>query len=75
MYEYSTFKACSGIIVRNDEGKIIHGRNFDFIMWELLGNLGARIEYHRDGKFLYSSDAYLPAVFTLTAHKPGAFSI
>lgn len=30
MYEYSTFKACTGIIVRNSDGKILHGRNLDF---------------------------------------------
>jgi hypothetical protein len=36
-------KLVQGIIVRNDEGKIIHGRNLDFSMWELLGNLAARI--------------------------------
>jgi N-acylethanolamine-hydrolysing acid amidase len=75
MYEYSTIKACSGIIVRNDEGKIIHGRNLDFSMWELLANLAARIEYYRGGKFLYSVDSIVGSVFTLTAHKPGAFSI
>jgi acid ceramidase/N-acylethanolamine-hydrolysing acid amidase len=33
MYEYSTIKACTGVVARNDEGKIIHGRNLDFSMW------------------------------------------
>jgi hypothetical protein len=32
MYELSTVKACSGVIVRTAEGKIIHGRNLDFNM-------------------------------------------
>lgn len=27
MYEFSTLKACSGVLVRNDEGKILYGRN------------------------------------------------
>ena len=75
MYEFSTVKACSGIIVRNDEGKIIHGRNLDFSMWELLANLAARIQYYRGGKLLYSVDAIVGSVFTLTAHKQGAFSV
>lgn len=39
MYEFSTFKACTGILVRNDEGKILHGRNLDFEMWEILSKL------------------------------------
>ena len=43
MYEYSTIKACTGVLVRTDEGKIIHGRNLDFDMWNLLSNLVARI--------------------------------
>jgi acid ceramidase/N-acylethanolamine-hydrolysing acid amidase len=30
MYEFSTFKACTGILVRNSEGKVMHGRNLDF---------------------------------------------
>jgi len=33
MYEFSTFKACTGILIRNDEGKVLHGRNLDFEMW------------------------------------------
>lgn len=31
LYEFTTvIKACTGILVRNDEGKILHGRNWDF---------------------------------------------
>jgi penicillin V acylase-like amidase (Ntn superfamily) len=30
MYEFSTFKACTGLLVRNSAGKILHGRNLDF---------------------------------------------
>jgi acid ceramidase/N-acylethanolamine-hydrolysing acid amidase len=33
MYEYSTFKACSAILVCNSAGKVLHGRNLDFEMW------------------------------------------
>ena len=39
LYEYSTVKACTGVLVRTDTGKIIHGRNLDFEMWGLLANL------------------------------------
>ena len=44
-------------------------------MWELLANLAARIQYYRGGKLLYSVDAIVGSVFTLTAHKQGAFSV
>ncbi len=30
MYEFSTFKACTGILIRNTGGKVMHGRNLDF---------------------------------------------
>lgn len=30
MYEYSTFKACTAILVRTAEGTIMQGRNMDF---------------------------------------------
>jgi len=75
MYEYSTLKACTGVIVRNDEGKIIHGRNLDFPMWELLAALTANIQYYRKGQLLFSVDSIVGSVFTLTANKPGAFSV
>jgi penicillin V acylase-like amidase (Ntn superfamily) len=39
MYEYSTFKACTSILVMNDKGKVVHGRNMDFEMWELISKL------------------------------------
>lgn len=75
MYEYSTIKACSGVIVRTDEGKIIHGRNLDFNFWELLANMTANIQYYRGGQLVYSVDTIVGSVFTLTANKPGAFSV
>lgn len=39
MYEYSTFKACSAILVCNSAGEVLHGRNLDFEMWEILSKL------------------------------------
>ncbi len=39
MYEFSTFNACTGLLVRNSEGKVMHGRNLDFEMWTILSRL------------------------------------
>lgn len=39
MYEYSTFNACTGILIRNSAGRVMHGRNLDFEMWEILAKL------------------------------------
>jgi N-acylethanolamine-hydrolysing acid amidase len=27
------FKACSSVLVKNSEGKVVHGRNMDFELW------------------------------------------
>jgi acid ceramidase/N-acylethanolamine-hydrolysing acid amidase len=75
IYEFSTTKACTGVVMRNEDGRIIHGRNLDFPMWSLLANLTATIHYYRGDKFLFTVDAVIPSVFTLTALKPGAFSV
>jgi hypothetical protein len=75
MYEFSTFAACTGFLVRNSEGVVIHGRNLDFEMWELLSKLLVNIEYYRDGKRLYSVDTVAGSVFALTGVRFGAFSI
>lgn len=75
MYEFSTFKACSALLVRTPTGKVIHGRNLDFEMWEVLSKLVANVEYYKGGKKLFSVDTVVGSVFALTAIKPGAFSV
>jgi hypothetical protein len=74
-YEFSTIPLCTGFLVRNSEGVVMHGRNLDFEMWELVSRLLVTIDYYRDGKFLYSSDSVVITAFALTGMKPGAFSI
>ena len=74
-YEFSTIPLCTGFLVRNKEGTVLHGRNLDFEMWELLSKLLVTIDYYKDGKFIYTSDSIAITAFTLTGMKPGAFSI
>lgn len=74
MYEYSTFAACTGLLVRTPEGKVIHGRNLDFEMWELLSKLLTNVEYYRGEQRLFSSDIVVGSVFALTGIKHGAFA-
>jgi len=75
MYEYSTFAACTGFLVRTPEGKVMHGRNMDFEMWELLAKLSANVEYYKNGKLLYTVDTIVGSVFALTGIRHGAFAI
>jgi len=75
MYEFSTFHACTAFLVRNQDGTVMHGRNLDFEMWELLSKLLVTIDYYKDGKLLYTSDSVAASVFTLTGIRHGAFSL
>jgi len=75
MYEFSTFKACSGILVCNSAGKVLHGRNLDFEMWSVLSNLLVHVEFYRGGKKVFNSDIIVGSVFALTGSKPGAFAV
>ena len=74
MYEFSTVKACSSIIVRDSLGKVMHGRNLDFEMWGLLATLVVNIEYYQGKKLVYSVDTILGSVFALTGMRYGAFA-
>jgi acid ceramidase/N-acylethanolamine-hydrolysing acid amidase len=75
MYEFSTFSACTGFLVRNENGTVMHGRNLDFEMWELLSKLLVNVEYYKDGKKLYAVDTVAASVFALTGVRYGAFAI
>ena len=75
MYEFSTFKACSAILVRNSAGKVMHGRNLDFEMWDLLSKLVINVEYYQGAKKMFSVDTVVGSVFALTGIKPAAFSL
>lgn len=75
MYEFSTVKACTGILIRTAEGKIFHGRNLDFEMWGLLSNLVAKIEYFKGGKKLFTADSVIGSVFVLTGIRHNAFAV
>ena len=75
MYEFSTFKACTGLLVRNDEGKIMHGRNLDFEMWEIFSKLVVNVEYYSNDQKVFSVDTVAGSVFALTGVRHGAFSV
>jgi len=75
MYEFSTFKACTGFLVRNSEGRVMHGRNLDFEMWEILAKLVANVEYFKGGKLIYSVDTVVGSAFALTGIRHGAFAV
>lgn len=75
MYEYSTFKACTGILIRNQNGKVMHGRNLDFEMWTLLSRLLVKMDYYRGKQRVFSVDAVVGSAFALTGIRHGAFAV
>lgn len=75
MYEFSTFNACTGLLLKNSAGKIMHGRNLDFEMWELLSKLVANVQYYQGQKRIFSVDTVIGSVFALTGIRHGAFAI
>lgn len=53
MYEYNAF--CTSIVVRLQNGTIIHGRNLDYDSEAFLRNTTVTIDVSKDGKLLYTS--------------------
>ena len=74
MYEFSTIKACSTILVRTGD-RVIHGRNLDFPMMRLISNLIINVEYYRGSQRVFSIDTVLGTVFALTGIRFGAFAV
>jgi hypothetical protein len=74
-YEFSTIPVCTGFLVRNKAGTVMHGRNLDFEMWELLSKLLVTLDYYKDGNYVFTHYAVAGSVFSLTGTRPGAFSV
>ena len=74
-YEFSTVPLCTGFLVRNKDGTVMHGRNLDFEMWELISKLLVNLDYYKDGKYLFTNYAVAGSVFSLTGVRPGGFSV
>lgn len=69
MYDFSSLKLCSSILVRNINGTILHGRNLDFELFDRFSRLAAIIDVYKGGKLIYTMDSFVGAVFGLTAMK------
>jgi len=74
MYEYSTVKACSTVLIKTNN-KVLHGRNLDFPMMRLLSNLIVTIDYYEGHKRIFTIDHVLGSVFALTGIRYGAFAV
>ncbi|KAL4467892.1 hypothetical protein ABPG74_013227 [Tetrahymena malaccensis] len=75
LYEIQSGKACTSIVFRDENGRIIHGRNWDFEFWYELAHISFQINYHKNGELFYQAQAIAGAVFFFTAQKPGKFAV
>ena len=62
-------------MVRNSAGRVLHGRNLDFEMWDLLSKLLVNVEYYQGEKRVFSVDTIVGSVFALTGVRHGAFAV
>jgi len=69
-------KSCTGILVRDENGHITHGRNLDFDFAQYVANLTVVLDhYDENNKLVYSANAIVGTVFYHSGVRPGAFSI
>jgi len=86
IYELSA--ACTSIVAQDKDGNVIHGRNADFgpyggvdmktLTWALTETMKhdvIDVTYTRNGQPLFKSTTFSGYIGSLTASKPGAFSM
>lgn len=73
IYEFSV--GCSGIVVRNSENQILHGRNMDFPGFEYISKLMAVVDFYVGDQKICTVDAVVGLVSVLTGIKDQKFAI
>ena len=73
MYEYNSY--CTSVIVRMENGTILHGRNLDYPMPEIVRQTTAEVDVYQDGVLQYHMVWWPWYMGMHTAVKPGQFSI
>eukprot|EP01017_Pseudomicrothorax_dubius_P049760 TRINITY_DN9302_c0_g4_i1.p1 TRINITY_DN9302_c0_g4~~TRINITY_DN9302_c0_g4_i1.p1 ORF type:complete len:370 (-),score=45.13 TRINITY_DN9302_c0_g4_i1:120-1229(-) len=73
LYELTTF--CTGVIAKDKNGVIMHGRNLDFFYQDIVANLTAHVNFYKNGVFLFKAEVIVGSVGILTGYKPGVFGI
>ncbi|CAG9540251.1 unnamed protein product [Cercopithifilaria johnstoni] len=66
---------CTSIVAEDHKGRIIHGRNLDYVMTSLIRNLTIIADFTRGGNILYTAVTFALNVGIYTGQKHGLFSI
>jgi len=75
LYDLTAFHSCTSILVRQSNGQIIHGRNFDFPLMRKFAHLIYDVEVTRNGQLLFIGNGIAGAIVWLNGMKPGKFAI
>lgn len=73
VYEFSV--GCSGIVVRNSQNQILHGRNMDFPGYNYISKLMAVVDFYVGEEKICTVDAVVGFVSVLTGIKDKKFAI
>lgn len=74
-FAYEMSVACSGIVIRTQDGGIMHGRNLDFPYFNYLSKLSAKVRIFKGGKWVATFDQLIGYVFVLTGQRVGSFAV
>jgi acid ceramidase len=66
--------ACTTVITQDEKGRILLGRNLDFLTYFVIAHLMYEAEYYKNGKLLYKGIGLAGFRGGINAIKPGKFS-
>uniref|UniRef100_A0A0N5AF45 CBAH domain-containing protein n=1 Tax=Syphacia muris TaxID=451379 RepID=A0A0N5AF45_9BILA len=65
---------CTSIVAEDESGRILHGRNLDYPMTELLKNLSVIVEFTRNNEIQYTGLTFAYYSGLMTGQKPFAYT-
>lgn len=72
-YEFSAF--CTSIVIRKNDGSIIHGKNTDYRLPEIFKYSTYNGNFMKGGKLLYIGTQFAGVSGIYTGARPGGFNI
>ena len=74
-WDHSGFKACTSIVAEDPYGTMFHGRNLDYSLVSLLGNLTITVDFQKARETVYTGTTFAGFIGLLTGQKPNCYTI
>ncbi len=74
LFSKNTSIACTGIVASDDDS-VLHGRNLDYDMYQLLKNMVVTVKFMKDGQLSYVGTTFAGYIGLLTGLKPKRYTI